>query len=108
MLNQSTINKVILAGKIDKEPRWHVKNGKRTLNFSFVTTERIKRNGFDELFHEYHQIQANEQVIGKETLNYGTPLYIQGRLQTSPYTDDDAIKRYKTVVVAYSIEPLGF
>lgn len=108
MLSNSTVNKVILAGKIDKEPRWHNNNGQRFLNFSLVTTEKIKRNGTFELLYEHHQVQVAEQVIRGENLVKDTPVFVQGRLQTRQFTDDQAVKRYKTVIIANVVEPLSF
>lgn len=108
MQANSTINKVILAGKVDKAPRWHISNGQRVLNFSLETTEKIRRNGTVELLHEYHQIQVTEQVIKGETFTEGMPVYIQGRLQTKQLTDEQSVKRYKTVIVANFVEPLIF
>ncbi len=108
MLTHSTINKVILAGRVDKEPRLHLKNGQRILNFSLVTTEKIRRNGAFEFLNEYHQVQVAEHIIGGELFAKGTPVCVQGCLQTSQFTDERAIKRYKTVIIANSVEQLSF
>jgi single-stranded DNA-binding protein len=105
MQTHATVNKVILAGKIDKEPSSYVKNGKRISNFSLVTTEKIRRSGTEELRHEYHQVQVTEQVINGENHIKWTPVYIQGRLQTAQFTDELSVKRYKTVIVANFVEP---
>jgi len=108
MHTAATVNKVILAGKIDKEPRWHVKNGQKVLNLSLITTENIRRNGTVELFHEYHHVQVPEYMINAGGLNEGTPVYIQGRLHTIQFTDEQAVKRYKTIIVALSVDLLNF
>jgi len=100
----ATVNKVILAGKVDKEPRWHIKNGQKTLNLLVVTTENIRRNGNIELLHEYHHVEITEQMLNGGTFTQGTPVYVQGRIQTRHFTDAKAVKRYKTVVIAQSIE----
>jgi single-stranded DNA-binding protein len=51
-------------------------------------------------------VQVTEPVANGENLIKGTPVYIQGLLQTTQFTDELSVKRYKTVIVADFVEPL--
>ncbi len=107
MLSLSTINKVILLGKIVKEPRWHAELGEKVLCFTIVTTEKVRRNA-DHVEHtEYHDIRVNSYIIDDIQLLTGQHVYIQGKIQTKQFVDAEQIRRYKTEVLSSSVEIIG-
>src|SRR5215217_7948136 len=108
MLNQSTINKVLLLGKIVKEPKWHADAGEMVLSFTIVTTEKVRKNAQYLKHDEYHEIRATSSAIEDETqLRSGEMVYVQGRIQTKQFIDEAQIRRYKTEVVALSVDVIN-
>ncbi len=109
MLSNSGINKVFLVGHIGKEPRWHSANSEsKMLCFPMVTTEFIKKNGTSVEHVEWHQIKIPENFVEDETLlKKGQLVYVQGKIQTRQFTDEQQIKRYKTEILAQQVQLLN-
>jgi single-strand DNA-binding protein len=109
MLSNSGINKVFLVGHIGKEPRWHsVANEPKMLCFPMVTTEFIKRNGVNVEHVEWHQIKIPQGCIeAEDLLKKGQLVYIQGKIQTRQFTDEQQVKRYKTEILAIQVQVLN-
>jgi len=103
---QSTVNKVMLVGRILTGPTSDVKNGETTHTFCMATKEEIRKNGHIETIEELHYIKARESVINIDKIQKQLPVYVQGRLQTVQYVDEGHVKRYKTFVIANVIEML--
>ncbi|RYZ99637.1 MAG: single-stranded DNA-binding protein [Sphingobacteriaceae bacterium] len=107
MYNNASVNKVFLMGYVAREPRIHnSKNGKPQLSFSLTTTESIKTQGGDIQHSEVHAIKINADAACLKDVNLkkGDMLYVQGRLQTHAFVDEQLIKRYKTEIVAIGVE----
>ncbi|WCT12549.1 single-stranded DNA-binding protein [Mucilaginibacter jinjuensis] len=109
MLSNSGINKVFLVGYIGKEPRWHSANNEpKMLCFPMVTTEFIKKNGTSVEHVEWHQIKIPENFVEDETLlKKGQLVYVQGKIQTRQFTDEQQVKRYKTEILAQQVQLLN-
>ena len=109
MLSNSGINKVFLVGHIGKEPRWHLANNEpKMLCFPMVTTEFIKKNGTSVEHVEWHQIKIPENFVEDETLlKKGQLVYVQGKIQTRQFTDEQQVKRYKTEILAQQVQLLN-
>jgi single-strand DNA-binding protein len=101
MKENSCVNKVLLLGRIIKEPRWHDCGGERILSFSVMTVENIGRENADHT--ETHSIRIGERLINVHDLNKGAIVYVQGRLQTQQFTDEQMVRRYRTYVNALSV-----
>ena len=106
MLDKNTVNKVILMGYVNKDPRWHVSNGQRSLCFQLVTTEWIKKDGDRLLHEEFHTVSVPESLSNFQNLDKGTMVYLQGRIQTKMFLDEKRIKHYRTEVLATGFEIL--
>lgn len=104
---QSTVNKVILAGRVVNEPSYHVANGDTVITFRLITKEGIRRNGQIEPHEEVHQVKANEKVINIDVLKKDMVIYLQGRLNTMQFFDEQKIKRFTTFIVANAIDILA-
>jgi single-strand DNA-binding protein len=109
MLSNSGINKVFLVGHIGKEPRWHSANNEaKALCFPMVTTEFIKKNGATIEHIEWHQIKIPEHFVEDEgLLKKGQLVYVQGKIQTRQFTDEQQVKRYKTEILAQQVQLLN-
>jgi single-strand DNA-binding protein len=105
------INKVILVGHLGKDPELiKVPSGTSLCKFSIATTERFKnRQGEQQEKTEWHNIIAwggLAETCGK-WLHKGKQVYIEGKLQTTSYEDDNGTRRYRTEVVANTMQMLG-
>ncbi|MEX8547296.1 MAG: single-stranded DNA-binding protein [Mucilaginibacter sp.] len=108
MFTNSGINKVFLVGHIGKEPRLHnFTDQKEVLCFPLVTNETIKKNGDNVELIEWHNIKIPKEVAasGNELLQKGHLLYIEGKIQTRSFYDEQQIKKYKLeiIVVKYQV-----
>jgi single-strand DNA-binding protein len=109
MLSNTGINKIILLGQISKVPRMHTfNNQQKFLCFTLVTVETIKK-GLENIEHqEFHNIKIPEKVVMQDSLDLetGQTIYIEGKIQTTAFVDEQRIKRYNLEIVANKIEVL--
>lgn len=110
MFTNSGINKVFLVGHIGKEPRLHNFQEQRdVLCFPLITNEVIKKNGEDFELTEWHNIKVSKEVgaTSKLPLQTGYMLYIEGKIQTRSYYDDQQIKNYKLEIIVTRLQVLN-
>jgi len=108
----SGINKVILIGRLGRDPEVrYTPDGTAIANFSIATSEEWKDKGTGEKKErtEWHRIVAFRRLgeICGEYLAKGRQVYIEGRLQTRDWQDKDGVKRYTTEIVASQMQMLG-
>lgn len=110
MLSNTGINKIILLGQISKVPRVHTfGNEQKQLCFTLLTVENIKK-GNDSIEHEeYHNIRIPEKIMLQDVLNLevGQTIYIEGKIQTTSFVDEQHIKRYNLEIVANKVEVIS-
>ena len=99
-----SLNKVCLIGNLGKDPEIRTtKDGKEIASFSLATTEswKDKNTGERKDKTEWHNITAFGAVVGviKNYVKKGSKLYIEGKIETSKYTDKEGIEKYATKVV---------
>ena len=104
------VNKVILLGRLGKDPEMrYAPSGTAIATFSLATNHRQKVN--DEWVDktEWHNLIAFGKTaeIAGEYLKKGKQLYIEGRLQTSSWEDQQGQKKYKTEVVVSDLQMIG-
>ncbi|MFN5214334.1 MAG: single-stranded DNA-binding protein [Bacteroidota bacterium] len=104
------INKVILVGNLGKDPEFQKLEGDISIaKFPLATTERYKdRNGETKDQTEWHNIIAWRQLadISTKYLHKGSAVYIEGKIRTTNWTDKDNNKKYRTEIVAETINIL--
>lgn len=106
-----TINKVILIGRLGADPDVrYTPDGSPIVKFSMATDERVRgADGNWEDKPEWHRIV----VFGKLAENCGTYLnkgklvYVEGRIQTRQWEDQQGVKRYMTEIVAREVKFLS-
>ncbi len=104
----------MLIGNVGQDPevRYLDENsgGAKVASFSIATTERYRDRG-GELRErtEWHNIVAwrNLADIVEQYVRKGTQLYIEGKLRTRSWEDQNHNKRYTTEVVADNLQMLG-
>lgn len=107
----SSVNKVILIGRLGKDPEIRYTNDSTPVaNFSIATSEYYKdRNGERQESTEWHNIVAWRQLaeISEKFLHKGKLVFIEGKLRTRSWEDKDGNKKYATEIVADNITMLG-
>lgn len=106
----SGVNKVILVGRLGKEPEVRNVNGAAVANFSIATSESYKdrQSGEKKEITEWHNIVVWRQLaeIVQRYVHKGDMIYIEGKLRTRSW-EKDGVTRYTTEVVADNLTMLG-
>jgi single-strand DNA-binding protein len=107
----SGVNKVILVGYLGRDPEVRfTKSNQAVASFSLATTEKwTGKDGNKEERTEWHRIVAWGKLgeICGEYLEKGKQVYIEGRLQTREWEDNDGNKKQTTEIVANIMTMLG-
>jgi single-strand DNA-binding protein len=106
----SGVNKVILVGRLGQDPELKIAGNQPVARFSIATSENwIGKDGQKQERTEWHRIV----VWGKQGencakfLTKGRQVYIEGKLQTRSWEDQQGQKKYQTEVVATTVQFLG-
>ena len=110
-MSKGTVNKVILIGRLGRDPEMrYTSSGTAVVNFSLATNHSVKdQNGNNSEQTEWHKVVAFGRTaeIAGEYLTKGRQVYIEGRLQTRSWDDQNGQKKYKTEVVCSNLQLLG-
>ena len=100
------INKAILIGNVGQDPEIRytgdASNGTKVATLRLATTERYKdRNGNLQEHTEWHNIVVwrNTADVVEKYVKKGTQLYIEGRIRTRSWDDQNGNKKYTTEIV---------
>jgi len=97
-----SVNKVILLGNIGKDAETkYTQSGTAVSNFTLATNRRWKdqQSGEWKEETEWHRCVLWKSENRQQYLTKGTPVYIEGRLQTRSWDDKEGQKRYTTEIV---------
>lgn len=100
-----SVNKVILVGRLGRDPETrYTSGGQAVANFTLATDESFKsRTGERQKRTEWHRIVLWGKLaeITQQYLKKGMLVYVEGRLQTRQWEDKrDGQKRQTTEIVA--------
>lgn len=106
------INKVILIGNLGRDPEVrYTSNGSAVANITIATSEqwRDRQSGQSQERTEWHRVVLFGKLgeIAGEYLKKGQQVYIEGRLQTRKWQDQQGQERYTTEIVANEMQMLG-
>lgn len=108
---KGTLNKVILIGRLGKDPELrYTPTGAAVATFNVATNEAYKdKDGKDVENTDWHRIVAWRKLaeICGQYLKKGSLVYIEGKLKTRSYDDKDGTKKYITEIVADNMQMLG-
>ena len=98
------INKVILVGNLGAKPEIkYASNGNAISNLSIATSESWtdKSTGQKQERTEWHRVSLFGKVaeIAGQYLDKGSKVYVEGKLQTRKWQDQNGQDRYTTEVV---------
>jgi len=103
-----SVNKVILLGNLGADPEFRItQSGNAVANFRLATNERWKdKKGEVQTRTEWHRVVVfgKRAEFAKEYLNKGREIYLEGRIQTRQWEDDEGKKHYTTEIVAQNIQ----
>lgn len=107
----SGVNKVILVGRVGKDPEVrHLDSGATVANFSMATSEsyKDKNTGERKELTEWHNIVLWRGLadIAAKYVHKGDLIYIEGKMRTRKW-EKDGITRYNTEVVGDNMTMLG-
>jgi single-strand DNA-binding protein len=107
----SSINKVILIGRVGKNPEVkHTASGTAVCRFSVATNEKWKDNGGkDQERTEWHSIVAFAKTgeLCSEYLAKGKLCYVEGSIRSSQWEDRDGNRRKSFDIVAQRMRVLS-
>src|SRR5439155_666257 len=107
----SGVNKVILVGNLGANPEMRfTQAGQAVANLRLATTERwTDKSGQKQEVTEWHRIVVwgkQAEVVGQYCTK-GRQIYVEGRIRTRQWQDQQGQKRYTTEVVATNVQLLG-
>lgn len=103
------LNKIILVGRLTRDPEIRsTSSGQSVCNFG-IATNRVwndKASGQKKEETEFHNVVLWRRLaeIASQYLSKGSLVLIEGRLQTSSWEDSSGNKRYRTEVVAQTMQ----
>jgi single-strand DNA-binding protein len=105
------VNKVTILGNLGKDPEMrYLPNGDAVSNFTVATSEtwKDKQTGEQKEQTEWHRIVAFRRLgeICGEYLRKGSKVFVEGRLQTRKYTNQQGQEVYSTEIVANEMQML--
>ena len=110
-MSRGGVNKVILIGNLGSDPEVkYTPSGVPVANFSLATTESWsdKTSGERQERTEWHRLVLWRRLaeIAGQYLKKGSKLYVEGKLQTRSWDDQNGQKRYTTEVVVNDMQML--
>ena len=105
-----TLNRVQLIGRLGKDPESkYTPTGKRVTHFSLAVSQRRRTGSETKEYTEWVNVEAWGRLgeVSQEYLKKGSLVYLEGRLKTEKYEDEDGDTKYYTKVVTQSIQFLS-
>lgn len=105
------INKVILIGNLGADPDARMtQQGSAVTNLNIATDESYKDKATGQMVPktEWHRVVMFNRLaeIAKDYLRKGSKVYIEGKLQTRKWQDQNGQERYTTEIIANELQML--
>lgn len=107
-----SVNKVILLGRLGQDPELkYTPSGAGVCNFSLATSEtwNDKNSGQKQERTEWHRVVVWGKLaeLCNQYLSKGRQAFVEGRLQTRSWDDQNGQKRYTTEINASTVQFIG-
>lgn len=107
-----SLNKVMLIGNLGKDPEVrHLENGTAVANFSIATSESYKDRNTGEIITntDWHNVVLWRGLadLSEKYLKKGDKVYLEGKLRSRSYQDQQGVMKYITEVVVDDMVMLG-
>ena len=107
----ASVNKVIIIGNLGQHPELRqTQSGMGVASLSLATSRKVKaQDGTVSTETEWHRVVlfGRTAEIAKDYLRKGSPAYIEGRLRTRKWTDQQGVDRWITEIVGETLQLLG-
>ena len=107
----ASLNKMMAIGNLGRDPEVRaMPNGDKVASVSIAVTERFKdRNGQQKEVTEWMNLvlYKRQAEICEQYLRKGSSIYVEGKLKTSSWDDQNGQKRYKTEIVVSNFQMLS-
>ena len=108
----ASLNRAQLIGHLGNDPETkYTQGGSAVTNISVATSERWtdKQTGEQQERTEWHRVVFFGKLaeIAGEYLRKGAQVFIEGRIQTDKWTDQEGVERYTTKIIADELKMLG-
>ena len=103
----SGVNKVILVGRLGADPELRsTPSGTQMCTLSIATSETWVKDGKREEKTEWHRVVlwSRQAELAQKYLKKGRMVYIEGKVQTRSWQDQQGQKRYTTEIVANNLQ----
>lgn len=109
---KGTLNKVILIGRLGADPEVrYMPSGSAVANLRLATNDGYKDRQSGQFVEntEWHRVVLFSRLaeIAGQYLQKGRLVYIEGRIRTSKWQDQQGQDRYTTEIVANEMQLLG-
>jgi single-strand DNA-binding protein len=104
------VNKVILLGRVGQDPEVRQAGTTNVVQFSLATSESWNdKSGQKQERTEWHRCKAFGKLadICAQYVHKGDQIYVEGKLQTSEWTDQQGQKRYATDILFNEMQMLS-
>jgi len=110
-MSRGTLNKAILIGRLGKDPEMkYTPSGLAVANFSLATNYSFKgEDGNYTDKTDWHNIvvYGKRAEFAGEYLGKGKLIYVEGRIQTRSWEDQNGVKKYMTEIISSDVQLLG-
>jgi len=108
----ASVNKVILVGNVGADPETrYMQSGDAITNLRLATSDKYKDKASGEAkeITEWHRVAFFGKLaeIVSEHVKKGSQLYVEGKLRTRKWQDNNGQDRYSTEILADTVQFLG-
>ena len=104
----ASLNKVMLIGRLGQDPEIrYTQSGSSVANVNIATNENwVDKNGEKQERTEWHSLVLWGKLadLAQSYLKKGSQIFVEGRIQTRDWEDDQAKKHYRTEVVVTTMQ----
>lgn len=105
----ASVNRVVLIGNLGQDPTTrYLPSGDAVTNFTIATTEswKDKKTNEKQEHTEWHRISTfgRRAEVAGEYLVKGSKVYIEGRIRTRKWQDQEGNDRYSTEIVCDQLQ----
>ena len=108
---RGTVNKVVLLGRLGRDPELrYTPSGAAVATISLATNRVWKdQDGNLQERTDWHRVIAWRKLaeFSGNYLKKGNLIYVEGRLETRSWTDNNNVTRYMTEVIAETLQGVG-
>jgi single-strand DNA-binding protein len=110
-MSKGTVNRVILVGNLGADPEVRsMANGSYVANLRLATTETWRDKNTNEFQDrtEWHRVVifGRQAETAQQYLRKGSKVFIEGRIRTNKWQDQNGQDRYTTEITADSMQML--